>query len=128
MMGDPTRHSRAFDAEIITDPDQRARQEALNGLRQFDIVLKMVETFLEPERKPFRFRPSHLLHLHREALQGISAYAGNWRPSDIEIGGSKHRPPSAFEVPARIEELCDYINEKWDEKSRFISPPMSCGD
>ena len=35
-MSEPTRHSQAFDAEIITDPDLRARQEALNGLKQFD--------------------------------------------------------------------------------------------
>lgn len=116
-MEDLTRHSRAFDAEIISDPEERTRQEALNGLRQFDTVIKMVETFLDPQRQPFKFRPSHLLHLHREALAGISLYAGNWRPSEIEIGGSKHKPPGAFEVPDKVEELCDYINEKWKEKS-----------
>jgi Fic family protein len=116
-MDDRTRHSRAFDAEIITDPEEQARQEALNGLRQFDAVLRMVESFLDPQRQPFKFRPSHLLDLHREALAGISAYAGNWRPSEIEIGGSRHKPPGAFEVPSRIEELCDYVNEKWNEKS-----------
>lgn len=117
MMEDATRHSRALEAEIISDPVLRAQQEALNGLRQFDTVLKMVETFLEPERQPFKFRPSHLLHLHRVALAGISNYAGNWRPSDIAIGGSMHTPPGAFEVPERIEELCDYINERWNDKS-----------
>jgi Fic family protein len=116
-MEDTTRHSRAFDAEIISDPDLLARQEALNGLRQFDAVIGMVESFLDPQRQPFKFRPSHLLHLHREALAGISRYAGNWRPSHIEIQGSRHTPPGAFEVPERIEELCDYINEKWQEKS-----------
>jgi Fic family protein len=117
MMDESTGHSRAFDAEIISDPELRARQEALNGLRQFDTVVRMVETFVDPERQPFKFRPSHLLSLHREALAGISGYAGNWRPSDIEIGGSKHKPPAAFEVPLRVEELCDYINEKWNDKS-----------
>ena len=116
-MDDPTRHSLAFDAVILTDPDLRARQEAQNGLKQFDLVIRMVETFLEPERQPFRFRPSHLLSLHREALLGITGYAGNWRPSDIKIQGSKHKPPDAWEVPERIEELCDYINQKWNEKS-----------
>ncbi len=116
-MDEQTRHSRAFDAEIIADPDERARREALNGLRQFDAVIRMVETYLDPQRQPFKFRPSHLLHLHREALAGISMYAGNWRPSEIAIGGSRHKPPGAFEVPDRIEELCDYINEKWNEKS-----------
>jgi Fic family protein len=116
-MDDPARHSRAFDAEIIADPEERARREALNGLRQFDTVIRMVETYLDPQHQPFKFRPSHLLHLHREALAGISQYAGNWRPSEILIGGSKHKPPGAFEVPGRIEELCDYINEKWRQKS-----------
>jgi Fic family protein len=116
-MEDQTRHSQATDAEIIRDPDLLAKQEALNGLKQFDLVVRMVETFLEPQRKPFKLRPSHLLGLHREALAGISAYAGNWRPSEIEIGGSKHQPPAAFEVPERIEALCDYVNEKWNEKS-----------
>ena len=116
-MSDQTRHSRAFDAEIISDPDQLARQEALNGLKQFDAVLEMVETFIDPERQPFKFRPSHLLHLHRIALSGITHYAGNWRPAEIEIGGSKHKPPNAFEVPERIEELCDYVNDHWGKGS-----------
>jgi Fic family protein len=116
-MVEETRHSRALDAEIISDPDLLARREALNGLRQFDLVLQMVETFIDPQRQPFKLRPSHLLHLHRAALAGISHFAGNWRPSEIEIRGSRHKPPGAFEVPDRVEELCDYINENWDKKS-----------
>jgi Fic family protein len=59
----------------------------------------------------------HILTLHRAALDGISTSAGVWRPSGVEIGGSRHTPPQAFEVPERIEELCDYVNEKWTEKS-----------
>jgi Fic family protein len=76
----------------------------------------MVEAFLLPER-PFKLHPSQLLHLHRIALAGISSYAGKWRPAGIEIGGSRHKPPNAFEVPDRIEELCDYVNQRWTEKS-----------
>jgi Fic family protein len=115
-MADETRHSRAFDAQIITDPDELARKESFNVVEQYRAVTEMVETFLQPER-PFKLRPSHLLHLHRVALDGISAYAGNWRPAGIEIGESKHKPPGAFEVPERIEELCDYVNDKWKDKS-----------
>jgi Fic family protein len=111
-----TRHSRALEAQIISDPDELARKESFNVVEQFRAVADMVETFLQPER-PFKLRPSHLLHLHRAALDGITAYAGNWRPAGIEIGDSKHKPPAAFEVPERIEELCDYVNDKWDEKS-----------
>lgn len=116
MSPDQTRHSFAKEAELITDPDQLARQEALNGLRQFDAVVDMVESYLH-QRRIFKFRPSHLLHLHRYALDGISSYAGNWRPAGIEIGGSKHQPVGAHLVPEMVEELCDYINESWDSHS-----------
>ena len=115
-MADETRHSRALEAQIISDPDELARKESFNVVEQYRAVAAMVESFLEPER-PFKLRPSHLLHLHRAALDGISAYAGNWRPAGIEIGKSKHTPPDAFRVPEQIEELCDYVNEKWDKKS-----------
>jgi hypothetical protein len=91
-MADQSRHSRALEADIISDPDLLAKQEALNGLKQFDAVLQMIEAFLDPQRQPFKFRLSHLLHLHRIALMGISQYAGNFRPSEIEISGSKHKP------------------------------------
>jgi Fic family protein len=115
-MPDEMRHSRADEVEIISDPEALARQEAQNGLRQFQAVVEMVEAFLQPDR-PFKFRPSQLQHLHRIALHGISAYAGNWRPANIEIGGSQHQPPGAFEIPEQIEFLCDYVNDKWSEKS-----------
>jgi len=114
---DDIRHSKAHDAELISEPDELARRESFNTLKQFSTVVEMVETFLQPERQPFRFRPSHLLQLHRIALDGISSYAGNFRPSSIEIGGSKHQPPPAHLVPEAVEELCDYVNEKWTQKS-----------
>ncbi len=109
------RHSHASEAELIADPELRAQQEAQNGLKQFALVTQMIESYLDPER-PFRFRPSHLQQLHRVGLLGLSGYAGLWRPSGIEIRGSQHEPPGAFEVPERIEELCDYVNENWDKK------------
>jgi Fic family protein len=113
---DKTRHSSAFDAELISDPDERAAKEAKNGLRQIDAVVEIVEHHIETDR-PFRLRVSTLLHLHRIALQGISAYAGNFRPAGIEIGGSKHQPIGAYLVPGSIEEMCDYVNGNWESSS-----------
>ena len=86
--------------------------EARNGLRQIDEVMEMVEHHVQ-RKIPFRLRTSTLLHLHRIALDGISSYAGLFRPAGIEIGGSKHQPVGAFLVPVRIEEMCDYVNENW---------------
>jgi hypothetical protein len=56
MSEEQDRHSRALDAELITDPDQKASAEARNGLRQFDAVIELVEYFSHPERK-FKMRP-----------------------------------------------------------------------
>src|SRR5215471_14678804 len=103
---DQIRHSKALEAEIVRDPDEIAKIEAANGVRQFDAVTEMIEHFSDPERK-FKLRPSHLLHLQRFALQGLSAYAGNYRPSDIKIGGSRHKPPGAHMVPEEVEHMCD---------------------
>ena len=116
MSSDHTRHSQAREAELITDPEELARQEARNGLRQFDAVVEMVEYFLHPER-PFRLRPSHVLRLNRIALEGISHYAGNWRPAAIEIGGSKHQPVGAHQVPEMVEDMCDYVNDHWQKRN-----------
>jgi Fic family protein len=113
---DSTRHSKAEEAELITDPEELASREVRNGLKQFDQVVEMIEYHLDPER-PFKLRPSAFLNLHRTALDGISLYAGNFRPSNIEIGKSKHEPPPAHRVPELVEDLCDYVNSGWQERS-----------
>jgi Fic family protein len=110
------RHSRAQDAELIVDPGERAKQEARNGLRQFDEIIEIIEYLLQPDH-PFKLRPSVLLRLNRTALVGINSYAGNWRPGAVEIEGSKHRPPDAIIVPELTEEMCDYVNDSWSRSS-----------
>ncbi len=54
-----------------------------------------------------------ILDLHREALAGLSLYAGNWRPGGVEIEKSKHTPPGAHLVAGLVEELCGYVNANW---------------
>ena len=90
------RHSTAADAELVSDPDERARIEARNALRQFDEVVALIQHWTESDHPPFRLRPSTILHLHRVVLEGLTAFAGNFRPSSIEIGGSKLRPVDAL--------------------------------
>jgi Fic family protein len=109
----PDRSSEAAPALLITDPEERARREAENGLRQFDSVIGLVERYLA-ERWKFALRLSTILGLHRDALIGIHGLAGNFRPSTVEIRGSKHVPPDAYRVPELVEELCDYVNEQWE--------------
>ena len=126
MSEEPERHSHALEPSLVSDPDEIARIEARNGVRQFDAVTEMIEHFCNPERT-FKLRPSQLLHLHRIALEGLSSYAGNWRPAGIEIKGSKHEPVGAHLVPEEIEHMCDYVNENWIRAHLCIWPPMLSG-
>jgi len=112
MSPDEERHSQALEADLIRDPDEKAHAEARNALKQFDTVVQAIEYWIHPER-PFQLRPSLILKLNRDALEGISAYAGNYRPAGIEIKGSEHRPVGAHLVPEKVEELCDYVNANW---------------
>jgi Fic family protein len=62
-----------------------------------------------------------LLALHRVALEGISSYAGNFRPAGVEIAGSKHEPPGAHMVPECVEDLCDYVNSNWNRRAIHLA-------
>ena len=106
------RDSAALEPELIQDPIAKAEAEARNGLLQFDSGIEAVQAALE--RGSFKLRLSLILSLHREALRGISHYAGNFRPAGVDIRGSKHQPPGAHLVPELVEEMCDYVNENWN--------------
>ncbi len=114
-MADPEggdRKSVATPPLIITDPIERAKKEASNGLRQFDAVIEYIEQ-ARSEQLAFKLRPSTLLSLNRFALEGISRFVGNYRPAAIEIIGSQHQPPPVSAVPGLVEELCEYVNENF---------------
>jgi fido (protein-threonine AMPylation protein) len=111
------RHRRALEPELITDPQLKAEAEAANGLRQYDYAVKSVYQALE--RHPFKLRPSLLYAFHREALRGISAWAGVPRPDRID--GSEHEPVGAHLVQELVEDLCDYVNEHWEETAVHLA-------
>lgn|SRR5579863_1496953 len=108
---DSRRESRAIEPDLIQNEQARAEAEAKNGLRQYDLGLTIAQSALE--RGVFKLRLSHVLALQREALAGISLFAGNFRPGSVEISHSKHRPPEAHLVPELVEQMCDYVNENW---------------
>lgn len=107
------RYSKPVAAPLITDKLERAQRESENGLRQIDAVIERVRRHTGANAEPFRLRPSTLLSLNRAAVEGIEATAGAFRTGGMEIFGSKHEPPKSADVPELIEELCDYVNDKW---------------
>lgn len=109
------RDSRALEPELITDPQEKAAAEARNGLRQYDAAIATIQTAIE--RGSFKLRPSLILSLQREALAGISSYAGNYRPGGVAIEGSKHEPVGAHQVAELVEDMCDYVNDRWQSST-----------
>lgn len=110
------RESVGQEPDLLSDPDEIARREAANAIAQFDAVLDMVDTVARDGRS-FKLRPSQILTLHKLALDGLSRYAGTWRPSPVRIEKSKHQPPHESQVPELVEEMCDWVNDHWDTES-----------
>ena len=113
--GTGKRDSRALEPALITDSQAKAEAEARNGFRQYDAGINTIRTALD--RGFFKLRPSLVLSLQREALVGISMFAGNYRPAGVSIEGSKHEPVGAHLVPELIEEMCDYVNDRWEKST-----------
>jgi Fic family protein len=111
------RHSFAVQQELISDPEERARREAENGVRQVYLALVIIREHIQDPERPFRLAPRHILQLHREALAGIHPLAGTYRNGPVQIGKSKHVPPDAFLVAEEVQHLCDYVNEHWHDAS-----------
>jgi len=83
--------------------------------------MKIVEAYVIAPDRPFRLRPSIILQLHDAALNGLSAYAGNWRPGPLEISKSKHKPPDRILVPEFVEDMCDYVNDHWESTAVHLA-------
>jgi Fic/DOC family len=114
------RHSVALEPDLIKDPVKLAGAEAATVLPQFDAGKNSAQTAIDRQASDgsqFRLRPSLILALHREALAGISTFAGLFRPAGVSIEKSKHVPPGAHLVPELVEDMCEYINDGWSSKT-----------
>lgn len=93
-----------------------SKLEADNGVRQAVLADEIIKYFLEPER-PFTLSPSLILQLQRVAVDGILANPGEWRTSQVGITKSIHQPPGPHLVSALVQEMCDYVNNNFHEKT-----------
>lgn len=111
------RHSIAETTALLSDPDEIARREAENGLRQFNLALEVIRTHVKDAERPFRLRSSLVLQLHKAALDGLHPLAGTWRNTAVKIGGSGHQPPGEAFVSEEVESMCSYVSDHWSEMS-----------
>ena len=111
------RHSEAEDAALLSDPDEIARREAENGLRQFTVALDIIRSYVKDAERPFKLRAGRIMKLHHAALDGMHRLAGTFRNTSVKIHGSLHQPPEAAFVADEIQALCEYINDNWNKSA-----------
>jgi len=103
-------------AALVADGDERAALEAENALLQFDRVLDLIDQHVR-DGQPFRLRPSTILMLHAEAMRGVDSQAGTFRNAPVTIAGSGHAPPAESLVALKVEDMCEWVNERWTNAS-----------
>ena len=64
---------------------------------------------------------NYIKQLH-QLVVGNDPYlnAGNYRNVGVVITGSEHTPPEPFEVPFKMQELMDWLNENFDEENPIV--------
>jgi Fic family protein len=115
------RHSVAEQVDLISDPDEKARREAENGIHQFNLAIDIIREHVKDAERPFRLRPSIILRLHKTALDGIHPLAGTYRNTTVSIGGSGHKPVEAFMVAEEVDLLCGYVNDNWAKSGLHLA-------
>jgi predicted nucleotide-binding protein/fido (protein-threonine AMPylation protein) len=115
MSNSGERHSKLV-APVIAAPqfarEEVVRREAENGLRQADRMFEIIDHAISAGK--LRLRPSTLIELNRLAVNGLVAAPGAFRSSAIVIEHSQHIPPPYEDVPAHVDDLCDYVAAQWD--------------
>ena len=74
------RSSQAETPLLLQDKEAIARKEAENTLRQFDLMIDELSVWLA--NRQYQLKPSLILKLNRAALNGLSDYAGVFRPAN----------------------------------------------
>lgn len=62
-----------------------------------------------------------LCEFQQVAITQIYTCAGTLRDGPVSIQGVKHQPPPHTEVPALVQEMCDYINNNWGRTAIHLS-------
>ena len=115
--GGEERHSRIAGSDAVRHAAASPLDEARNALRQFNLGMALLDDWLARPPGGFRLKVSHLLALNRAAVEGVMRDAGTFRTVGIKISNSAHVPPPAADVPALVDDLCDYVNEHFERCS-----------
>lgn len=102
---------------IEMDEATQVAIEARNALRQYDALKWMVGRAIARGPNAFRLCSGHLRFLNKLAVTDTVTIPGAFRRASIQIDGSKHQCPAHAECRARVNEMCDHVNARWQSAS-----------
>lgn len=99
---------------LLCEPSEKDQREADNGVEQIDYI-----TYLIQELKIQQVRESHIIELHKQAIQNIYPCGGQYRDAvrKVTIEGSAHRVPHESLVPSLVRDFIGWINRNQGNKS-----------
>jgi Fic family protein len=80
-------------------------------------MIALIDQCTGPKGPRFRLRPSTIGELNRLAVDGLVEAPGAWRYVPIEIAAASHTPPDHLDVPGEIDEMCEYVQGYWSDRS-----------
>ena len=122
-MGD--RDSQSGELDLISDPEEKARVEASNALRQTKVAMQMLPALINAARP--NLRPSLFLQLHRVLMQRVSRYPGVFRPGPMSISHSDHKPPPGSELDRQARPILPALKQRHPVLDRTESRPVLYG-
>ncbi|MFZ2544992.1 MAG: Fic family protein [Candidatus Saccharimonadales bacterium] len=101
------------------ESDKPAESEDFQELRNIRTAIEFVEETVGA-KDPQPITPTFIRELQKIITTGLtrdgSKTPGAWRTEPVKILKSNHTPPEHIEVPALMQELCDYIENNDSSK------------
>jgi len=96
---------------VYRDVEEKVRLESRNGIIQAEFVLYQASNWT----RETRLTPDVVRKLQELAINQIYRCAGYFRDGDVRIEGVKHQPPPAQNIPDLVQQMCNYVQENWNE-------------
>jgi len=94
--------------------------EVSNGNRQYEFLRSIVQASLDIG-KPF-LSQQVIKAFNFHAITCLHAYAGEYRPCQVEVGGGpghppQYIPPAHYRVQALMDDFVNTVNRSWDQNT-----------
>lgn len=105
------------ETQLVIEEGQTIRGKSLREVyeaRNHPEAIEYVESLAKEQR---RLTELDILTLHQIIMKDVmeAREVGRFRRGEVRIGGSRHIPPPAYDVPRLMEELINVVNNNPDE-------------